>query len=280
MGNPCKGVEKNHEEEAGRLYSQAELWAIATALGEYPGVAADSVRLVMVTGCRPIEAMRAKWTEFEVEPQTWVKPSAHTKQRKIHHLPLSPPAIKLIERLRAERTKAAARRRAEGGGRPDSPYVFPGDVPGEHIAALWHVWHHVRDRGTVLLWAGSGDEGVAKVVAELRGALGREPTAAECLGGAAAADVSMPIGLLGKTKETMARLYDCRHTFASLGAGGGLSLPIIGRLLGHTQARTTQRYARHLADDPVRAGATKITDIITSAGNGVADDVPSIGRRP
>ncbi len=185
-GNPCKGVEKNHEEEAGRLYSQAELWAIAAALGEYPGVAADCVRLVMMTGARPIEAMRAKWTEFEVEPQTWVKPSAHTKQRKIHHLPLSPPAIKLIERLRAERTKAAARRRAEGGGRPDSPYVFPGDIPGQHIAALWHVWHHVRDRGTVLLWAGSGDEGVAKVVAELGSALGRAPTAAECLGGAAA----------------------------------------------------------------------------------------------
>jgi integrase len=264
-GNPCKGIEKNPEEEAGRLYSQAELWAIATALGEYPGVAADCVRLIMVTGCRPIEAMRARWTEFDIEPQTWVKPSAHTKQRKTHHLPLSPPAIELIDRLRAERTKAAARRRAEGGEQLDSHYVFPGDVPGEHIAALWHVWHFVRERATVLLWAGSEDEGVASVVADLRAALGREPTAAECLGGAAAAGVEMPIGLLGKTKETMARLYDCRHTFASLGAGGGLSLPIIGRLLGHTTARSSQRYARHLADDPVRAAATKITNTITGA---------------
>lgn len=35
--------------------------------------------------------------------------------------------------------------------------------------------------------------------------------------------------------------YDLRHTFAATGAGGGLSLPLIGRLLGHTQARTTQR---------------------------------------
>jgi len=40
-----------------------------------------------------------------------------------------------------------------------------------------------------------------------------------------------------------------------------LSLPIIGRLLGHTQARTTQRYA-HLADDPLREAAEKIAKVI------------------
>lgn len=42
------------------------------------------------------------------------------------------------------------------------------------------------------------------------------------------------------------RLHDLRHSFASVGAGASLSLPIIGKLLGHTQAATTQRYA-HLA---------------------------------
>jgi integrase len=47
------------------------------------------------------------------------------------------------------------------------------------------------------------------------------------------------------------RIHDLRHSFASVGAGAGLGLPIIGRLLGHTQATTTSRYA-HLADDPVR----------------------------
>jgi integrase len=35
------------------------------------------------------------------------------------------------------------------------------------------------------------------------------------------------------------RLHDLRHTYASFGAGGGLGLPIIGKLLGHTQALTT-----------------------------------------
>jgi integrase len=73
-----------------------------------------------------------------------------------------------------------------------------------------------------------------------------------------------------------ARLYDLRHTFASVGAGGGLSLPIIGKLLGHSQSRTTQRYA-HLADDPVREAAEKITKVITGAGKSGAPVVPLHG---
>jgi integrase len=48
------------------------------------------------------------------------------------------------------------------------------------------------------------------------------------------------------------RLHDLRHSFASVAASGGMSLPMIGKLLGHTQAATTERYA-HLAADPVRA---------------------------
>lgn len=55
------------------------------------------------------------------------------------------------------------------------------------------------------------------------------------------------------------RIHDLRHTFASSGVALGQGLPIIGRLLGHTQPQTTARYA-HLAATPALEVADKISD--------------------
>jgi integrase len=63
------------------------------------------------------------------------------------------------------------------------------------------------------------------------------------------------------------RLHDLRHTYASFGAGGGFGLPIIGKLLGHTQASTTQRYA-HLDADPLRRASDAIGGRIAAALDG------------
>lgn len=78
------------------------------------------------------------------------------------------------------------------------------------------------------------------------------------------------------------RLHDLRHSFASVGAAGGLSLPIIGALLGHKHATTTARYA-HLSADPLRAANDAVGARIAaamslkSAGAPAADvvDLPS-----
>ena len=60
------------------------------------------------------------------------------------------------------------------------------------------------------------------------------------------------------------RVHDLRHSFASIGAAGGMGLPIVGKLLGHSQSATTARYA-HLADDPVRRAAEAIGERIKAA---------------
>jgi integrase len=205
QGNPCKGIERNPEQVKERFLSPAEIAAVIEGLDAYGRTsAADCIRLIMLTGCRPGEAMLATWEQFDAQPGFWIKPSTHTKQRKEHRLPLSAPALQLIANIRAARDEL----------RP-ADFVFPGQRSGQPLRQLRTCWDAVCKHA----------------------------------------------GL------TDVRIYDLRHTFASVGAGGGLSLPLIGRLLGHTQARTTQRYA-HLADDPLKEAADRIATVITAAGKG------------
>ncbi len=76
-------------------------------------------------------------------------------------------------------------------------------------------------------------------------------------------------GLLSETDDPRyrVRLHDLRHTHASIGVGSNLGLPIVGKLLGHKQARTTERYA-HLDIDPVRKASDAIGSRIMDAMGG------------
>jgi integrase len=76
------------------------------------------------------------------------------------------------------------------------------------------------------------------------------------------------------------RLHDLRHSFASVGVASGMSLSIIGALLGHTQSQTTSRYA-HLAADPLKVAADRIAgSIAASLNNAVkAEVVPLVSQK-
>jgi integrase len=74
------------------------------------------------------------------------------------------------------------------------------------------------------------------------------------------------------------RIHDLRHSFASVGAGMGEGLPIIGKLLGHHTPATTARYA-HLSADPIRAANEKIGARIVAAMN-ASEPAPVVPLRP
>jgi integrase len=75
------------------------------------------------------------------------------------------------------------------------------------------------------------------------------------------------------------RLHDLRHSFASVAVSGGDSLYLVGKVLGHRQYRTTERYA-HIMDDPLRGVADRTSERIAAIlqGNRRANGVP-LGRQ-
>ena len=60
------------------------------------------------------------------------------------------------------------------------------------------------------------------------------------------------------------RIHDLRHTYASNAAKQGLSLPMVGKLLGHSQMQTTMRYA-HWEDAPVQSAAESVSNALSNA---------------
>ncbi len=74
------------------------------------------------------------------------------------------------------------------------------------------------------------------------------------------------------------RLHDLRHSFASVGVSGGLSLPVIGALLGNSQPATTARYA-HLAADPLQQATKMIGEHIAAAMKGKSGELVELPGR-
>jgi len=239
--NPARGLERNSEEKRTRYLSGDELRRLTEALAVYENqTAANAIRLLLLTGARRGELLAARWDQFDLKEGVWTKPSSHTKQKREHRVPLSGPTRQLLAEMRE-----AAERRAAGADRAPSRFLFPARRAPRPL---------IRDNV----------RGVARERQESDGHM------VEIKGLWRA--ICAQAGLSG------IRVHDLRHSYASILASAGLSLPVIGALLGHTQPGTTARYA-HLFDDPLRAATERVGAIITGNGNGKRGDVISLNRR-
>lgn len=112
-----------------------------------------------------------------------------------------------------------------------NPHIFPGEAKGSHRADLKRPWNAIRRAAGLLEHV---DQGAAKA----KGKNGKRGNA------------------VSQARPAL-RIHDLRHSFASMGVGSSLGLPVVGKLLGHSQPRTTNRYA-HLDADPLHRAANLI----------------------
>jgi len=251
--NPVKGLERNPEDKRDRYLTAEELAYISAELADcQEPQSANVVRLLLLTGARLNEALSAPWCQFDLGHGVWTKPSSHTKQKKLHRVPLSPAARSLLVSIR----EAAEAYAADAG--TDAPaFVFPGKDDGPQTTVK-KTWHRVRERATVAMWATKTGTLIGRLVGKLT-TDGKLPSYDDVVAAANLEQVTPPPGI------TDVRVHDLRHTYASILASSGFSLPIIGALLGHTQAQTTARYA-HLFDDPLREATARVGAVVQAAG--------------
>jgi integrase len=269
--NPCRHVEKNRERRVERFLSAEELARLGEVLNEaelsnteLPGTI-TAIRLLLFTGARLGEILGLRWEYVDVQHAILRLPDSKTGAKVIY---LGAPALALLNEL-------GDQRRASGWVCKGAPARSTNNK-SEHEKAEDHPlvnlekpWRRIRARATIRLWAQHPNEVVRSIIVRLTQEKGRQPTAAECLNAAAVAKLELPKGLLD------VRLHDLRHSFASVGASSGMSLPMIGALLGHRQAATTLRYA-HLAADPMKAAADEIGERIAAAMRGRSVEVANL----
>ena len=253
--NPAKGIERQPEEKRERFLSPAEIERLAAVLlAHREKTTCNAIRLLLLTGARRGETLGARWDEFDLEAGVWVKPSAHTKTKKEHRVPLSAPALLLLTEMKADAEKRLAEENKHRSAKTKEKkleFVFPG-LDGKPLQEPKRAWLSICKAA-----------GLA-VEVEALNSRGKP--------------VKNTKGESTMVWQSTVRLHDLRHTYAAILASAGLSLPIIGRLLGHTQAATTQRYA-HLADDPLRAATERVGAIVSGNPSAEILDGPGSARR-
>ena len=210
--SPCAGVSsfKIHTQRE-RYLSREEAQRLMRALENSKHPEAFALRLLLLTGARKSEILKARWEHVRLELRLLIVPLS--KSGRPRHILLSDAALDVVRAM--PRT-------------PGNPWLFPGHAPGKPLSDLYLFWNRLRR-----------DLGLADV-----------------------------------------RIHDLRHTFASFLVNAGHSLYETQKMLGHSDPRTTMRYA-HLGQASLLAAAETVSGFFTPSepGDSIPDVFPSSAGR-
>lgn len=194
--SPCASIQPFRILELRERHLTAdEAHRLMQALNSSSRQEARALQLLLLTGARKSEILRARWEYVRLEQRCLLIPLS--KSNKPRHITLSDEAVAIIRELPR---------------RPGCPWLFPGHAPGRPLSDLYLFWDQLRQE----------------------------------------------LGL------NDVRIHDLRHTFASILVNAGHSLYEVQRLLGHSDPRTTMRYA-HLEQNSLLMAAGTVGTFLSPA---------------
>jgi integrase len=135
--NPANGFFRRVENPRERFLSKQEIARLAQALDAAEDQrAASIIRLCMLTGARVGEVRQARFEQFDLEHCLWSKPASTTKQRRVHRVPVSEDVTAIVRQQRLVVPKG-------------SPWLFPGDVPGQPVREIRRFWIKIRKEAQI-----------------------------------------------------------------------------------------------------------------------------------
>ena len=126
--SPCAGVSpfKIHAQRE-RYLSRDEAQRLMRALEKSDRPEAFAIRLLLLTGARKSEVLKARWEHVRLDLRLLIVPLS--KSGKPRHIPLSDEAITVIRSIP----------RQQG-----NPWLFPGHAPGKPLSDLYLFWNSLR----------------------------------------------------------------------------------------------------------------------------------------
>jgi integrase len=131
--SPTKYIQRFKEEKRDRWISKEEIPALMTAIDNESNLYARmAILMYLFTGARKSELLTAKWADVD-----WDRTELRlkdTKAGRIHYIPLSTPAVDLLQKMIKIQ---------------DNPYIFPGNIKGKHLVNISKPWNRIKKQANL-----------------------------------------------------------------------------------------------------------------------------------